>query len=134
MRNSAVIILSGIVLLTQALLAHAEGGGPLTAPAASTASPAPPAAGLDVGSPLPQKPALKGNTAMGTSGATVDNQAAGPVATDTSTAAPGGQAESSNNGALSSPPDAASPPDGNPVHPNHDRQQPANKAGEETPK
>ena len=134
MRNTAVIILSGIVLLTQALIAHAEGGGPVTAPTASTANPAPPAAGSDIGAPMPQKPALKGNNAMGTGGATVDNQAAGPVATDTSTAAPGGQAESSRNGALSSPPDAASPTDGTPVHPNHDRQEPANKAGEETPK
>jgi len=133
MRNSAVIILSGIVLLTQALLAHAEGGGPVTPPAVGTSNPAPPAAGSDIGAPLPQKPALKGNNALGTNGTAVD-QAGGPVATDTSTAAPGGQAESSRNGALSSPPDAASPPDGNPIHPNHDRQQPANEAGEETPK
>jgi hypothetical protein len=134
MRNTAVIILSGIVLLTQALIAHAEGGGPVTPPAVGTENPAPPAAGSDIGAPLPQKPALKGNNALGTNGAAADNQAAGPVATDTSTAAPGGQAESSRNGALSSPPDAASPPDGKPVHPDNDRQKPANKAGEETPK
>jgi hypothetical protein len=108
----------------------------VTPPAVGTANPAPPAAGSDVGKAMPPKPALNGNRALGNNGNAVDNQGSGPVAdgTDTSTAAPGGQAESSKNGALSSPPNVASPPDGEPVHPNHIWKTPANKAGEETPK
>jgi len=133
MRNTALIILSAIILMAQALLAHAEGGGPVTPPAVGAANPAPPAAGSDVGTPMPQKPALNGNSALGTNGNVIDNQAAGPVATDTSTAAPGGQAESSKNGALSAP-NGATPPDGKPVYPDHPTKNPANKAGEETPK
>jgi hypothetical protein len=106
MRNSAIIVLSAIVLLAEALVAHAEVGSPVTQPAVGTANPAPPAAASDVGTPQPQKPALRANSALGTNGTAVDNQTAGPIATgnDTSTAAPGGQAESSKNGALSSPP------------------------------
>ena len=117
MRNSVIIVLSAIVLLAEALVAHAEVGGPVTQPAVGTANPAPPAAS-DVGTPQPQKPALRANSALGTNGTAVDNQTAGPIATgnDTSTAAPGGQAESSKNGALSSPSNRASPPDGKPVH------------------
>jgi hypothetical protein len=130
MRNSVIIILTAVVLLAEALAAHAEGGGPVTPSAVGTANPAPPAAGSDVGAPLPQKPALNGNSALGTNGNVVDNQAAGTATTgaDTSTAAPGGRAESSANGALSTP------PDGKPVHPDHLTKNPANKAGEETPK
>ena len=105
MRNSIIIVLTAVVLLAEALAAHAEGGGPVTPPAIGTANPAPPAAGSDVGGPLPQKPALNGTSALDTNGSVVDNQAAGPATTgaDTSTAAPGGHAESSANGALSTP-------------------------------
>jgi hypothetical protein len=121
MRNSVIIVLSAIILLAEALAVHAEVGGPVIQPAVGTANPAPPAAGSDVGTPQPRKPALDGNSALGTNGNALDNQAAGPIATgnDTSTAAPGGQAESSKNGALSSPPNEASPSDGKPVHANH---------------
>lgn len=112
MSNSVIIVLSAIVLLAEALVAHAEVGGPITQPSVSTANPVAPAAGSDAGMSQPRKPALGGNSALGTNGIAIDNQASGPIATgsDTSTAAPGGQAESSKNGALSSP------PDGKPVH------------------
>jgi hypothetical protein len=112
MRNSVIIILSAVVLLAEALVAHAEVGGPITQPAVGTANQAPSAAGSEVGTSQPRKPGLGGNSALGTSGTAIDNQAAGPISTgnDISTAAPGGQAESSKNGALSSP------PDGKPVH------------------
>jgi hypothetical protein len=140
MRNSVIIVLSAIVLMAEALAAHAEVGGPVIQPAVGTANPAPPAAGSDVGTPQPQKPALGGNSALGTNGNAIDNQTAGPVTTgnDTSTAAPGGQAESSKNGALSSPPNGASPPngtkppDGKPVH--ADRKKPTTAMESETPK
>jgi hypothetical protein len=129
MRNSVIIVLTAIVLLAEALAAHAEGGGPVTPPAVGTANPAPPAAGSDIGPPPPQKPALNGNSALGTNGNIVDNQAAGPLTTgaDTSTAAPGGQAESSANGALSTP------PDGKPIHPDH-REKPATGTDDNTSK
>jgi hypothetical protein len=112
MRNSVIIVLAAIVLLAEALVAHAEVGGPVTQPAVGTANPAPPVAGSEVGTSQPRKPAVNGNSALGTNGTAIDNETAGPIATgkDTSTAAPGGQAESSKNGALSSP------PDGKPVH------------------
>jgi len=136
MRNSVIIILTAIVLLAEALAAHAEVRGPVTQPAVGTANPAPPAAGSDIGPAPPQKPALNGNSALGTNGNVVDNQAAGPAATgaDTSTAAPGGHAESSANGALSTPSDGAASPDGKPIRPDHPTKKPANKAGEETQK
>jgi hypothetical protein len=115
MRNSVIIVLSAIVLLAEALAAHAEVGGPVAPPTVGTANPPPPAAGSDVGTP-PQKPA--------------DDLASGPIAsgTDTSTAAPGGRAESSANGALSTP------PSGKPVPPNRHKTNPARSAGDEAPK
>jgi hypothetical protein len=121
MRNSVIIVLTAIVLLAEALAAHAEVGGPGTQPAVGTANPAPPAAGSDVGAPLPQKPALTGKSALGTNGNVGDNQGVGQATTgaDTSTAAPGGHAESSANGALSTP------SDGTPIHPDHRQKKPA---------
>ena len=114
MRNSVIIVLSALVLLAEALVAHAEVGGPVIPPTIGTANP--PAAGSEVGAPSTQKP--------------VDNQAAGLIAsgTDTSTAAPGGQAESSANGALSTP------PNGKPVHPTHGKAKPATDTSADTPK
>ena len=102
MRNSVIILLA-IALLTP-VLARADHSGPVTPPVVGTANPAP-TAGAD-GALVLQKPSLSaGATALGTSGNTVDNQGSSPIATgaDTSTAAPGGQAESSKNGALSIP-------------------------------
>jgi hypothetical protein len=97
MRNMIAIAFSALILFTPAL-AHAEGTGP-------AAPPTPPAAGSDIPTPPAAQPTLKkGNTALGTNGG-IDSPTAPPVAagTDTSTAAPGGQAESSQNGALSTP-------------------------------
>jgi hypothetical protein len=122
MRNSVLIVLLGVALAAGALAAHADNAGPVKAPAVGTANPAPPAAASDLGQPEPAKPALGGNAAGKTNGVATDKRAVPPFAgTDTSTAAPGGQAESSANGALSSP------PNGEPVHkPDSDTQQ--NKA------
>ena len=109
MRNSVIIVLAGIVLMAEALVAHADNAGPVKAPAVGTANPAPPAGAPDIGAPPPK--AAPANAAVGTStGSVADGQAGqpAPTATDTSTAAPGGQAESSRNGALSSPPDGKS--------------------------
>ena len=127
MRNTAIIVLSALILPPQALSAHAETGGPVTTSPVGAANPAPPTAGSDVGTPQPQKPALRGNSALGTNGSVVDNQGAGPVATgaDTSTAAPGGQAESSKNGALSTPPNGPATPDGKPIHADNHKKKPA---------
>jgi hypothetical protein len=124
MRNSVIIVLSAIVLLAEALAAHAEVGGPVTQPPVGTSS-AP--AGPDLRTRAAQKPALSGNSALGTSGNAVDTPTAGLNVTgrDTSTAAPGGHAESTKNGALSSPPNTVSAPDGatprygEPVQPDH---------------
>ena len=111
MRNSVVIVLLGIALTAGALATHADNAGPIKAPAVGTANPAPPAAAPDLGQPEPPKPVLGGNAAGKTGGVATDRRAVPPFAgTDTSTAAPGGQAESSANGALSSP------PEGQPVH------------------
>jgi hypothetical protein len=107
MRNSVIIVLSGIILLVEALVAHADNAGPVTPQAAGTANPVPPAAS-DIGQQEPPKPVLNGNSAMKTNGIPTDGRAVGPfTGADTSTAGPGGQAESSANGALSSPPDQA---------------------------
>jgi hypothetical protein len=108
MRNSVIIVLSGIILLVEALVAHADDAGPATGPAVGTANPPPPAAASDIGQQEPPKPVLGGNSAMKTNGIPTDNRAVGPfTGADTSTAGPGGQAESSANGALSSPPNEA---------------------------
>lgn len=102
MRNSVLIVLLGIALAAGALAAHAQS---VKAPAVGTANSAPPAAASDLGQPEPPKPVLGGNTAGKTNGVATDKRAIPPFAgTDTSTAAPGGHAESSANGALSSPP------------------------------
>jgi hypothetical protein len=104
MRNRVLIVLMGIALTAGALAAHAQS---VKEPAIGTANPAPPAAASDLGQPEPPKPVLGGNTAGKTNGVATDKRAVPPFAgTDTSTAAPGGQAESSTNGALSSPPNA----------------------------
>jgi hypothetical protein len=102
MRNSVIIVLVGIALTAGALAAHAQS---VKAPAVGAANPAPPAAASDIGQPEPPKPVLGGNAAGKTNGVATDKRAVPPFAgTDTSTAAPGGHAESSANGALSSPP------------------------------
>lgn len=103
MRNRVLIVLMGIALTAGALAVYAE---PAKTPAVGTANPAPPAAASDIGQPEPPKPVLGGNAAGKTNGVATDKRAVPPFAgTDTSTAAPGGHAESSANGALSSPPD-----------------------------
>ena len=104
MRNTITVAFSAFILLIPAM-AQAEGAGPVAPPAAGTANPAPAGAGSDIPAPAAAQPTLKkGNTALGTNGG-IDSPTAPPVAagTDTSTAAPGGQAESSQNGALSTP-------------------------------
>jgi hypothetical protein len=124
MRNSVLIVLLGLALTAGALAAHAQS---VKAPAVGTANPAPPAAASDLGQPEPPKPVLGGNTAGKTNGVATDNRAVPPFAgTDTSTAAPGGQAESSANGALSSP------PNGQPARKTHHTKKPA-ESGSETP-
>lgn len=125
MRNSVIIVLLGIVLAAGALAAHADNAGPVKAPAVGTANPAPPAAASDIGQPEPPKPALGGNSAEKMNGTATDKRAVGPFpGADTSTAAPGGQAESSTNGALSSPPNAQ------PVDQTHHRNTPAGTTGD----
>ncbi len=121
MNQSTIIVLSALTLLSPAL-AHAEGAGPVAPPAVGAANPAAPAAGSEVPTPPSTQPTLKkGNTALGTNGG-IDSATVPPVAAgaDTSTAAPGGQADSSKNGALSTP-----------VGPER-KEKPA--TGEETPK
>jgi hypothetical protein len=126
MRNSVIIVLLGIVLTAGALAAHADNAGPIKAPAVGTANPAPPAAASDIGTQDAPKPVLGGNSAEKTDGAATDDRAVAPFAgTDTSTAAPGGRAESSANGALSSP------PNGQPIH---HRQKPAANTNGDSPK
>lgn len=125
MRSSVIIVLLGIFLTAGALAAHADNAGPVKAPAVGTANPAPPAAASDIGQPESPKPVLGGNAAEKTNGTAADKRAVGPFpGTDTSTAAPGGQAESSTNGALSSP------PNGQPVDQAHHRNKPAGTTGE----
>ena len=118
MSNRILIVLAGIILMAEALAAHADNAGPVQAPAVGTANPAPPAGAPDIGAQEPPKPVLDRNSSLKTDG----------TATDTSTAAPGGQAESSANGALSSP------PNGQPVHQTHHRKKPAADANGEPPK
>ena len=102
MRNSIIIVVLGIALTAGALAVHAQS---VKAPDIGTANPAPPSAASDIGQPDPPKPVLGGNAAGKTGGVATDKHAVPPFAgTDTSTAAPGGHAESSANGALSSPP------------------------------
>jgi hypothetical protein len=103
MRNIAIVVLSAFTLLPPAF-AFAGGGGPVSPPAVGAANPAPPAVG-EVGVPPTAKPSL--DAAGSTVGSSGTNAAAPPTihGADTSTAAPGGQAESSKNGALSTPPD-----------------------------
>jgi len=96
MRTAAVIAFSAIILLSPTA-ADAGGGNAVTNPTVGTANPAPPT-GSEIGVPANPKPALG---AGGTVAGTADNPAAAGI--DTSTAAPGGQAESSKNGALSTP-------------------------------
>jgi hypothetical protein len=90
----SVTALSAVTLLSPEL-AFATGGGPVSPPPVGTTHPAPPAVGAEAGMPLGTKPALDPT-------ATVKTPAPG---IDTSTAAPGGEAESSKNGALSTPAD-----------------------------
>jgi hypothetical protein len=96
-----IIVIAAVFLLCPPV-ALADGGGAVKAPAVGTA--APPAS--DLGGPP--------KTVPGGTGSSV------PVGTDTSTAAPGGKAESSRNGALSGPNterDAASRDHPKPVRP-----------------
>ena len=117
MRKSVLIVLLGSALTAGALAAHAQS---IKEPAVGTANPVPPAAASDIGTQDAAKPVLGGNSAGKTDGVAADNRAAAPFAgMDTSTAAPGGHAESSANGALSSPPDEQ------PVHETHHRKKPA---------
>ena len=126
MRNSVLIVVLGIALAAGALAAHAQS---VKAPAVGTANPAPPAAASDLGQPEPPKPVLGGNTAGKTNGVAADKRAVPPFGgTDTSTAAPGGQAESSANGALSSPPNSE------PATKPHHRKKPAATADGEMSK
>lgn len=120
MRNAATIALSALILLAPAL-AHAQGASTVVPPAAGTASPAPPTTGSEIPTPPLAKPEMKkGNTALKTNGTATDSAGAAQTGADTSTAAPGGQAESSRNGALSTPGDPREKPvgpmrKGNPV-------------------
>jgi hypothetical protein len=105
MRNSILIILVGLILTAEALAAHADNAGPIKQPTVGTANPSPDSAATDLGTP-PPKPATGGDAAPGNTGSLVDKQTAVPrPGADTSTAAPGGHAESTANGALSSPAD-----------------------------
>jgi hypothetical protein len=131
MSNRLIIVLAAIILMAEALAAHADDAGPVKAPAVGTANPAPPAgAAPDIGQQEPPQPVLGGNSALKTDGTVTDNRAQGPfTGTDTSTAAPGGHAESSANGALSSPPNA-SPPNDQPAYKTHHREKPADTDGD----
>lgn len=108
MRVASFAALSALTILAPAF-AHAEGGGVVKPPAVGTAGQTPPTAGGEaVPPPIDQSTAPGApNTALGTSR---DAPKPPPAATgvDTSTAGPGGQAESTKNGALSSPPPADS--------------------------
>jgi hypothetical protein len=105
MRNSILIILVGLILTAEALAAHADNAGPIKQPTVGTANPSPDSAAPDLGTP-PPKAANGADAARGTPGSLVDKPTAVPrPGADTSTAAPGGHAESTANGALSSPPD-----------------------------
>ena len=103
MRTIAVILLATSTLLSP-VQAIAAGGGPLSPPAIGPTNPAPPAAGAEVGAPAEGKPLVE--TPLGTG---ANETAKSPPGLDASTAAPGGHAESSRNGALSTPPDITKP-------------------------
>jgi len=134
MSNRLIIVLAAIILMAEALAAHADNAGPVKPPAVGTANPAPPAgAAPDIGQQGLPQPALGGNSALRTEGSATGSPAQGPfTGTDTSTAAPGGQAESSANGALSSPPHASAPND-QPAHNTHHRNKPATDADGDMP-
>jgi hypothetical protein len=135
MSNRLIIVLAAIILMAEALAAHADNAGPVKQPAVGTANPAPPAgAAPDLGQQEAPKPVLHGNSTLKTEGTVTGNQAQGPfTGTDTSTAAPGGQAESSANGALSSPPHASAPND-QPAHKTDHRNKPTTDADGDMPK
>jgi hypothetical protein len=123
MRTIAITALSALVMLA-AVMAHADNGGAVTAPAVGTASQAPPAAGAEIGVPQAQKPAI------GIGGTSVDDAtvAATVHGIDTSTAAPGGHAESTRNGALSTPADSGQTAE------HHKKIEPPTGAGTEAPR
>jgi len=69
MSNRFIIVLAGIVLMVEALAAHADNAGPVKPPAVGTANPAPAAgAAPDLGQQEPSKPVLGGNSALKTDG------------------------------------------------------------------
>jgi hypothetical protein len=106
MRTIAVILLSASMLSSPAQ-AIAAGGGPVGPRTVGPANPAPPAAGAEVGAPAEGKSLVE--TPLGTGADDTAKSTPAPPGIDTSTAAPGGQAESSRNGALSTPPDITKP-------------------------
>ena len=107
MRIATITAFSALILSVPAL-AYAQGGAIGKPPAIGTTNPTPPTAGGEAVPPPIDQPAAPSvpNTALGTSRDAPKPTA--PTGIDTSTAAPGGQAESSKNGALSSPPPADS--------------------------
>lgn len=123
MRTITIAALPALVMLAS-VMAHADSGGVVMTPAVGTASPAPPAAGAEVGVPQAQKPAI------GIGGTSVDDAtvAATVRGIDTSTAAPGGHAESTRNGALSTPADSGQTAE------HHKKIEPPTGANTETPR
>jgi hypothetical protein len=102
----SIAALLALTVLAPAI-AFAEGGGVVKPPAIGTGAPTPPTAGGEAVPPPIDQPTAPSapNTALGTS----RDAPKAPLAStgvDTSTAGPGGQAESTKNGALSSPPSA----------------------------
>jgi hypothetical protein len=106
MRTIAVILLSTSTLLSP-VQAIAAGGGPLSPPAVGPTNPAPPAAVAEVGAPAEGTSLVE--TPLGAHANDGAKSPPAPPGIDTSTAGPGGHAESSRNGALSTPPDITKP-------------------------
>jgi hypothetical protein len=80
------IIVVSLILLLCPVAARADGGGPVKPPVVGTVA-QPPSVGSEAA--IPPKPATKADEV--------------PLGADTSTAGPDGKAESTHNGALSSP-------------------------------
>jgi hypothetical protein len=108
MRTIAITLLSAYTLLCPAL-AFAGGGGPVSPPAVGAAAPPQPESGAEVGVPHDAKSVPGAALEAGANGAAEPATSPTHQAIDISTAAPGGHAESSRNGALSTPPDITKP-------------------------
>jgi hypothetical protein len=98
-----IIIASTAFTLLGTVSALADGGGPVSPPSVGTTESAPSTTAPEPAAPSAPKPTLNPIAPSAT-------MTPADKGLDTSTAAPGGQAESSKNGALSTPTDSDAAP------------------------